>query len=317
MSDNSCPICKESRFHSYKLGLVQCDVCGVVLSPSIWQPRMNEQMEENWFGEDFQSRKLFWVQLFEARNNRKTLRRLAHAGSPGKRLLEIGVGSGSFLTDARMNGYTVMGCDLSVPICEHIRNSYGFMMHNDSLETLEGEDRFDVIVMNHVLEHVQQPIEFMKDVSRLLTSGGIVHIAVPNIACWEAKFSGWTSFEPYHLSYFSPPTLERTISDSGLIIHHIKTYDSFSGWFLALLRTMLGINKSSGAVTRPPATARIQASRPRTGFVEHAYRLAMIAIGILLWPLRLLQARLGYGDEIVCIAGKGQSVFSSGNSVNG
>jgi 2-polyprenyl-3-methyl-5-hydroxy-6-metoxy-1,4-benzoquinol methylase len=288
--------------------LVQCDACGVVLSPAIWQAQANEKMEEEWFGENYQPGTSFWVNLFETWNNHKTLARLAQAKPPGRRLLEIGVGSGSFLNVARARGYAVMGCDLSRPICERVRRAYGIAMRGEPLATLAGENRFDVIVMNHVLEHVHQPIEFLQDVRRLLAPNGVVHIAVPNIACWEAGLSGWTSFEPYHLTYFAPQTLKRTVSTSGLTIERVSTHDSFSGWFLVVLRTALGVNRASGAVTRPVTALTRRARGRRSGVVEHAYRIAMVCAGGGLWPLRWLQAKLGYGDEAICIARKPQTV---------
>lgn len=304
----ACPICAGARFLQYKLGLVQCEFCSVVLSPAIWQPQANEQLEEEWFGEDYQPETSFWVALFETWNNRKTLARLAHAKPPGRRLLEIGVGSGSFLNAACERSYEVMGCDLSAPICARVSRAYGIAMHGEPLSTLAGENRFDVIVMNHVLEHVHQPIEFMEDVRRLLAPGGVVHVAVPNIACWEAALPGWTSYEPYHLTYFDPQTLNRTISTSALTIDRITTHDSFSGWFLAVLRTALGINRMSGAVTRPATSMAGRATGRRPRVVEHAYRLAMVCAGGGLWPLRWLQAQLGRGDEAICIARKSQAV---------
>lgn len=302
-----CPVCTGPGFQPYKLGLVRCDGCGVVLSPAIWQPQANEQLEEEWFGEDYRPTTSSWVTLFETWTNRKTLARLAASKPPGRQLLEVGVGSGSFLNAARERHYEVMGCDLSTSICARVRRAYGIVMHSESLETLVGENRFDVIVMNHVLEHVHRPIEFMEDVRRLLAPGGVVHVAVPNIACWEAALAGWTSYEPYHLTYFDPRTLVRTISAGGLTIDCITTHDSFSGWFLAVLRTALGVNRSSGAVTRPTASTVGRIAGRWPGVVEHAYRFAMVCAGGGLWPLRWLQAKLGRGDEAVCLAHKPQS----------
>lgn len=299
-----CPICTGIGFHPWKLGLVRCNACGVVLSPSIWQPQANEQLEEEWFGEDYQPETSFWVALFETWNNRKTLARLEQANSPGRRLLEVGVGSGSFLNAARKRGFEVMGCDLSLPICARVSRRFGIAMHSEPLSTLTGENRFDVIVMNHVLEHVHQPIAFMEDIRRLLAPGGVAHVAVPNIACWEAALSGWTSYEPYHLTYFDPQTLSRTISAGGLATECMTTHDSFSGWFLAIMRTALGVNRESGAVTRPATSTAGRAASRRTGAVEHAYRIAMVCAGGGLWPLRWIQARLGRGDEAICIARK-------------
>ena len=299
---NTCPICEETDFHNYKLGLLQCPGCGVVLSPASWQAQANEQLEDEWFGDVYQAEASWWVMLFEKWNNRKTLARLSQAKPSGRRLLEIGVGSGSLLNAARAAGYEVLGCDLSGSICARVRRDYGITMHGEPLATLVDEKGFDVIVMNHLLEHVQQPIQFLENVRCLLAPGGLVHIAVPNIACWEAVLTGWTSYEPYHLTYFDPQTLRRTVSASGLIVDSINTYDSFSGWFLGLLRTALGVNRDAGAVVRPATSMAGRAAGRRSGIVEHSYRLAMMSTGGGLWPLRWVQGKLGHGDEAICIA---------------
>lgn len=299
-----CPICSGAGFRSHKLGLVCCELCNVVLSPVIWQPQANEVLEEEWFGQTFQANPSSWEIRFETWNNNRTLSRLAKITSPGRRLLEIGVGSGSFLSAARETGYDVMGCDLSMSICQRIRNTYDIPMHGEQLATLVGENRFDVIVLNHVLEHVSQPIEFLCDVRRLLAPGGIAHIAAPNIGCWEAALSGWTSYEPYHLAYFTPQTLQRVVYASGLAIEQITTHESFSGWFLAVLRSVLGVNRANGAVIRPAVTSATHKNDTRPKLVEHAYRLAMVLAGSALWPMRMVQEELGFGDEAICIARK-------------
>lgn len=300
----ACPICKNVSYHAHRLGLVQCAACGVVLSPAIWEPNANETMEQEWFGEDAQTESTFWINLFNSWNNRKTLDRLAQALPPGRRLLEIGVGGGAFLVASQAKGYKVMGCDLSSSICKHVSASYGIEMHNGHLAELVGENRFDVVVTNHVIEHVNQPVEFLKDVRRLLAPGGVVHIAVPNVSCWQAKLSGWTSYEPYHLAYLDTQTLTRIVSAGGLTIDRIATHDSFSGWFLAVLRTMLGVNRAGGAVTRPDSAPMGRAKVRRQGFVYHGYSTAMVFTGAVMWPLRVFQAQLGHGDEIICIARK-------------
>jgi 2-polyprenyl-3-methyl-5-hydroxy-6-metoxy-1,4-benzoquinol methylase len=282
MSDinaSECPVCAGTDFRPYKFELVQCQSCGMVLSPAIWQPQSNEMLEEEWFGEAYQPETSFWVRWFEAWNNRKTLGRLAEVNLPGRRLLEIGVGSGSFLQAAREQGFDVMGCDLSRAMCERVTRTHGISMYCGPLAGLEGEDRFDVVVMNHVLEHVNDPAAFLRDVQRLLAPGGVAHIAVPNVACWEAWLSGWTSYEPYHLSYFTPGTLRKTVSASGLEVDRVQTHESFSGWFLAVLRSLLGVNLNGQSINPNVRTARVSTGGARSLVVEHAYRLAMVSVG--------------------------------------
>jgi len=301
--EQRCPLCEGVFFKEYRLGLLRCESCGLVLSPLVWQSQIEEHMAREWFGDGYVSKKTsVWVEWFEAWNNRRTLSRLTRYIRHGK-LLEIGIDSGSFLRYAKKKGFDVMGCDLSVDICRDAEQKLGITMHCGSVQTLPYKATFDVIVMNHVLEHVQRPIEFLRHAFRLLKPGGILHIAVPNINCWLAHLTGWTSYEPYHLTYFNRNTLLKAVSLAGFSTELVYTRDSFSGWFLAVLRSALGINRESCIQTRPAAKTTRQQIR-NFKLVEHAYRINMLLAGGILWPVRLIQGRLGYGDELICIVRK-------------
>ena len=196
-----------------------------------------------------------------------------------------------------------MGCDLSRALCERTQSRFGIPMHNGGIDSLEGGEQFAVVVMNHVLEHSDNPLAFLREVRRLLRPGGLVHIAVPNVASWEARLRGWTSYEPYHLAYLSTDTLRRALTQCSLSVELLATHDSFSGWFLTLLRTAMGVNRSEGAVVRQRGQiAGGEIRGTRAPLVEHAYRIATVLCGAATYPLRAFQAGLGRGDELVCIA---------------
>ena len=156
-------------------------------------------MEKEWFGEDYDPQQSPWVRFFEYWNNRRTFNRIISPSSAGSRLLEIGVGSGSFLAFARSRGFQVTGCDLSGPICKLAERKFRLPVHHGAANTLPDGPVFDVVVMNHVLEHVPDPVALLREVQRKMKPGGVLHVAVPNVDSWESMFPGWTGFEPYHL----------------------------------------------------------------------------------------------------------------------
>jgi len=118
-------------------------------------------------------------------------------------------------------------------------------MHAGHIANMGKEKQFGIIIMNHVLEHTNDPLKFLFDVKDHLLPNGVLYIAVPNVDCWEAIFSGWTSYEPYHLLYFNLKTLRTCVERQGLYVESIKTNESFSGWFLMILRTLMKINQSN------------------------------------------------------------------------
>ena len=69
-------------------------------------------------------------------------------------------------------------------------------------EVIEAEKKFDLIILNNVLEHVPDPIDFLKRISSLLASEGILFVGVPNFANNPIDL---LTFD--HLSRFTPRTL--------------------------------------------------------------------------------------------------------------
>lgn len=300
---HACPICKGYEFQSAQLDLLKCVNCELVVSKAIWNSGSNETLEDEWFGDSYNASHSFWTDWFEAFNNKRTIKRLRRNNIKSGKLLEIGVGSGSFLNSAREAGFEVKGCDLSKALCRNVENKYNIDMHCGYLGDISDSEQFDVVVMNHVLEHVNQPVEFLNAVKRLMKVDGVLHIAVPNLDCYEAMLPGWTSYEPYHLSYFKPKVLSKAINNAGLAVKLEESHDSFSGWFLALLRTLMGVNKNNEIKSNAYSSKSDQNSG-RSIFLMHTYRIAMIGSGLLTWPFRYIQVLLNRGDEIICIATK-------------
>jgi hypothetical protein len=257
----SCPLCSGAVFSTWHFGLVTCESCGLVVATAVWRPAANERLNAEFFDDEDEPVASFWTRLFERMNNRRTLRRLSDAGSTARgKLLEVGVGNGSLLTAARTQGYNSSGCDL-----------------------------------NHLLEHVADPVALLIAARRRLRPGGLLHLAVPNVSSWEAQLPGWNSYEPYHLLYFAPDTLQIAAQKAGFDILSVGTHESFSGWFLALFRTFRS--------QRPSRRARLSVRHPKrtSPGIEALYRIGMISVGALTLPLRRLQATLGRGDEVILL----------------
>src|SRR5579872_407980 len=106
-------------------------------------------------------------------------------GDGGGRWLEVGCGEGWLLAAAKAAGYRVRGLDFSDDGLKRFHPelvadaSFGDAFEN--LETLiERGDRFDVVAMEHVLEHVLDPEALLQRLPRVIAPGGVVAITVPN-----------------------------------------------------------------------------------------------------------------------------------------
>lgn len=296
-----CPLCGSQEFAAFRFGLLRCTACGLVIDERIFQPELDRELNQDAFGEGYDPETSFWVRWFEAWKNRRYLANVRRAGLRQGRLLEVGVGSGSLLVAAREAGFEPEGCDLSESLARRVAAKTGIPVHCADLASLPA-GAFDVVCMHHVLEHVSDPVGFLRLAAQRLRPGGVLHLALPNGAAWEAKLPGWNCYEYYHVAYYDAATLRRACEAAGLRVERIGSHESFSAWFLAVMRTVLGVRRMEGP--RAGASSPGRASR-RGRLAEHAYRTAMVLAGVVSWPLRVVQEKLGRGTELVAIARAG------------
>lgn len=85
-------------------------------------------------------------------------------------------------------------------------------------ERLPTENRFDVIILNHVLEHLSNPLEKLSSLRQLLTPDGIVYLGVPHMDVF-----GYWQLQNAHLYYFTRRTLVHYAAKAGLSPLHVGT----------------------------------------------------------------------------------------------
>lgn len=300
MSQSRCPLCHASaepaELGPKQLNLQRCLDCTVVFLPADNMPRHVEACQEQFFSEMDRG---VWQCLLERLNANLVLRRIKIRKGAG-RLLEVGLGNGNFLRAAKRAGYDCTGVEASAPMaCAFAENNTEIAVFGGYLEEFvnrQGKERFDVIVMNHVLEHIPDPGKALRQLRGLLAEGGILHIAVPNVDAWEARLQGWTSYEAYHLYYFGPKTLADLARQAGFAIDAIRTSERFSGWTNALIRTVLQNSYQE---------LRLSGNHSRASLKQHAARavleMARVITGTITLPIRILQSQLGRGEELIAI----------------
>jgi SAM-dependent methyltransferase len=108
------------------------------------------------------------------------------------------------------------------------------------------DESFDAIVMNHVIEHVHNPLELMAECRRLLKPKGPLVSITPNTRSWGAARFGrdWTGLDvPRHLHLYAPLSLGRLALESGFERYRIWTTPAkASSWALGSL-SLAGLNR--------------------------------------------------------------------------
>lgn len=146
----------------------------------------------------------------------------------GKRVLDFGCGGGFFLNVCRQLGALVQGIEPS-PHGAALTRKQGIPVFEGSLDDYlaeHGNERFDVITSNHVIEHVPDPISTLRGLRSLLAEGGTMTIAVPNADSTSARQLGaeWHSTDlPFHIHQFSAKSLRYAAAAAGLNIADLST----------------------------------------------------------------------------------------------
>jgi len=155
--------------------------------------------------------------------------KLINSQSSKGRILDIGAGVGDFLSIAKNDGWQTIGIEPSDK-AKNIAKKKG-VSFVENLSELESNS-FDVITMWHVLEHVPDLENQIKELKRLIKPFGTVIIAVPNFKSFDAHYYGnfWAAYDvPIHLWHFSKTSIKKLFAKEKLELVKVlpMKFDSF------------------------------------------------------------------------------------------
>lgn len=203
--------------------LVKCRICGLVyVEPWIENPSM--------YTEDyFVARNRYLARQDEFRAEFQRLLRQIAARKAYGTLLDVGCGPGLLLDVARQEGWQPYGTDVSEWSTKYAREELGLPVVHGTLEDANyPQQHFDVVVINHVLEHVPDPTRVLKMVHDILKDDGLLVVGVPNIRSVLAWYNRerWPSLlVEQHRWHFSPNTLSKLLRKCSFDVEVIHTQD--------------------------------------------------------------------------------------------
>jgi len=157
------------------------------------------------------------------------------------RMLDIGAGCGETLRVARDLSWDVIGIEPSIKFADRAREYSGAEVY-ESLQDRFPSESFDLVVLGGVIEHLYNPNETTREISRILKPGGVLFVDVPNesglyfqLGNLYQKLRGrdWVvnvapTFSPFHVFGFSTSSLRKLLSKHDLRIVQSRVYGGHS-----------------------------------------------------------------------------------------
>lgn len=221
-----------------RYALLRCGACGSAVTRD--RPQAGAELYERGAYAPGAPRLAGLLSAWRRLAARQPLAYLRRAGlRPGARVLDAGAGTGWLVAELRRAGFDARGIDSSRRSVARAREA-GVPVELEAIEAHE-DGGLAAVVLWHSLEHLDDPAGALARVREWLAPRGLVLVAVPNVASWQARIAGpaWLHLDaPRHRSHLTPAGLAELLARTGFApgrAHHMVWEHNPAGMWLALL----------------------------------------------------------------------------------
>ena len=223
-----CPICHSESIESHmvtydfrlkttkdKIFLSKCNNSDCM---HIWSALIPSEEEiKSFYKNDFYKHSKKQTDPITSLNRNNFLSCLRKYG--GNKILDVGAGDGSFVSFLREKGFNAKGIEPSREGREMAKKLYSLDLIEKNISDFDPKvEKYDIINLSHVLEHVQDPMKMLKKIIDLLEDHGSLTLEVPNSNSWEMKIfkSIYIHIDsPRHIHHFNKKSLSILLSNAG------------------------------------------------------------------------------------------------------
>jgi len=257
--NKNCPGCfsektTHNKMFSSMLGLVEnsnqevhvCDMCNLkFLSPYFSEQELDELYSKSYFvdsessdgslgaasSEDYEetvaSRKTKFLRCIDL---------LLKLKPEAKNILDIGAATGSFLNLVKKEkGLNVEGIEISSYACMEAKEKYNLEIKNCTLGNYQNKEKFDLIHMNHVFEHLDDPNESIKRINQLISDDGLLYIEIPyqfnflEVLKYKLtkKQKKYDIFSIHHPIFYTSKTFKSIMNKHGFQVLYFSNFDKY------------------------------------------------------------------------------------------
>lgn len=229
MSVNKCPFCDSQEYKiiqdnfrdNYSIKAYQCGNCDLIFSSKLFettQSDLNNFYEEQYMKDYYDGNKAKILGDFNDKlpYQFERIKRLGNIIKKDYHILDIGCGPGYFLDACRSITNNLVGIEKNRIERKFVSDELNIKCYED-IDNLE-ERKFDLIVLNQILEHIHNPKKFIEQNLRLLKKGGNLVIEVPSATNTIVSLYNLESFKKFwyqepHLYYYSANTMKNLLQE--------------------------------------------------------------------------------------------------------
>jgi SAM-dependent methyltransferase len=233
----TCPLCEGQSHEQIYLAkdrhygipglypIVRCADCSLVfLNPMYSDEELSSLYPKDYYAYQNNFHRNRWKETLKTILRCRTGTQDPTFPVPG-RMLDLGCGSGWFMSDMRDQGWETHGVEISSPAAELGRKTAALNIFSGTLEqAVFPPEFFDYVRSNHSFEHIARPKETLDEIHRVLKRGGKLLIGVPNEASLTSRVFGpywWYRGAPVHPFTYSVKTLCELLKKQRFVIEKV------------------------------------------------------------------------------------------------
>lgn len=220
----TCKICNSSlisEFNHGKTKLFRCKDCKAVFNFEFPKDDVINEYYQNDYkislNDTYNDERR---RYFRYPENISLINDMLNYSKPPSSILDIGCDKGYFIDEARRYGYHVFGIELSKSA-----NLYTKKLRLDVRKDISDfEQKFDIVTLWHVLEHIPNPVEFLTKIKNQLNRPGYLYIRVPAFDSYWSQLlkDKWDWFQPEnHLFHYGLDSISNLLKGIGFDIERI------------------------------------------------------------------------------------------------
>ena len=202
-TDNSKILLKKDRYGLWHHVTI-CKKCGLIQS----NPQLTDKEYSKFYSSDIY-RKLYDSKDFKIESEKRYLpsNQIFKMLNPimkkngFNKVIEFGCGGGWNLLPFQKKNYDVIGYDYSEGLIQLGKTKYGLNLKQGSFNDLKVGEKYDVLILNHVIEHFTDIENDLRQLKKIIKKNGIIYVGIPNIDLISRG-----QFQNAHTYYFTPRT---------------------------------------------------------------------------------------------------------------